>query len=229
MPEVLPVRLAPFAVRGACLLLLALALPAPAYALDVDVSPARTRDGYVWLELRLSDLFDARVEQSLARGMPATLEIGGELWRRRNGWFDRLEHGVRAALRVRYDVWSEEYLIERADAPIERYRSLDSLRAALARPIALPIARVEALRRDHRYYTAVTVTLRPLSVEDVQEVEGWLSGEVVTKRRAGFGIVTALPSAVFDAVRNFSGFGDKRARAIGGEFALEALEEPAPS
>jgi hypothetical protein len=207
------------------LLVLALVLGsvAAAHALEVDVSAARAREEHVWVDLRLTELFDTRVEQSLARGMPATLEIGGELWRRRNGWFDRLEHGVRAALRVRYDVWSEDYLIERPDAPVERYGTLDSLRAALGRPIALPIVRLATLKPEHRYYTVVTVTLRPLSVEDVEAVEGWLSGEVETKRRAGFGIITALPSAVFDAVRNFSGFGDKRARALGSEFALEEI------
>jgi hypothetical protein len=223
MPEPLPRRSCRAAARGAFVLVLALAAPVPALALDVALSPARVRDGYVWLDLRIADLFDSRVEQSLARGMPATLEIEGELWRRRSGWFDRLEHSVRAALRVRYDVWSEDYLVERPGAPLERYGTLDSLQLALARPIALPMARVGDLRAGPRYYTAVTVTLRPLRIEDVQEVEGWLSGEVENKRRAGLGFITAIPGAVFDAVRNFSGFGDKRARALGGEFALDAM------
>jgi hypothetical protein len=74
----------------------------------------------------------------------------------------------------------------------------------------------------------VSATLKPLSVEDVEEVEGWLSGEVETKRRAGFGVITELPRALFDAVRNFAGFGDHRAREQTPPFAPDELEtEPA--
>ena len=50
--------------------------------------------------------------------------------------------------------------------------------------------------------------------------EGWLSGEVVEKRNAGWGVLTALPRSVFDAVRNFAGLGDQRARAITPDFQL---------
>jgi len=49
-------------------------------------------------------------------------------------------------------------------------------------------------------------------------VEGWLSGEVEEKRHSGFGVVTALPRAVFDAVRNFAGFGDEKTRALTDDF-----------
>ena len=36
-------------------------------------------------------------------------------------------------------------------------------------------------------------------------------------------VITALPRSVFDAVRNFAGFGDQRARAISEDFAAESL------
>ena len=65
--------------------------------------------------------------------------------------------------------------------------------------------------------------LKPLSVEDVQKVEGWLSGEVRSKGQAGFGVVTELPHALFDAVRNFAGFGDRRTRTVSEEFELRNL------
>jgi hypothetical protein len=54
-------------------------------------------------------------------------------------------------------------------------------------------------------------------------MEGWLSGEVEQKRGAGFGIITELPRSVFDAVRNFVGFGDQKARAISSDFELRTL------
>jgi hypothetical protein len=69
----------------------------------------------------------------------------------------------------------------------------------------------------------VYATLKPLSVEDVAEVEGWLSGEVKTRSGAGLGVIAELPRSLFDAVRNFAGFGDRRARAVSEEFGLQDL------
>jgi hypothetical protein len=79
------------------------------------------------------------------------------------------------------------------------------------------------LLADRRYYVVVSATLRPLSVEDAAEVEGWLSGEVGGGRRAPFGLLTGLPRSLFDTARNFAGFGDEHARAITNDFELQDL------
>jgi Domain of unknown function (DUF4390) len=231
LPLPLP-TLPPRAVRAISTLAIcagALTAAVPAAALDLAVGPPAARGAYVWADVRLADLFEPRVAQSLSRGMPATLELRAELWRKRSGWFDRLESSYDAAVRVRYEVWNDWYRVERAGAPVRTYPSLDSLAATLSRPIALPVGRRVALQPEGRYYIAVSATLKPLSVEDVEEVEGWLSGEVENKRRAGFGVFTELPRSVFDAVRNFAGFGDHRARAQTEPFTPSALvESPAP-
>ena len=87
----------------------------------------------------------------------------------------------------------------------------------------LPLARTATLDPRGRYFVAVSATIKPLSVEDLREGEGWLSGEVESNRREGFGVLTALPRSVFDAVRNFAGFGDDRARAVSEDFELGTL------
>jgi hypothetical protein len=205
------------------LVLLVFGLAGPAGALELQLAPPRENGGYVWTDVRLRDLFPPQIEQSLSRGMPATLALHTELWRHRNGWFDRLESSFDASIKIRYDVWSEKFLIERRGIPTIQRATLDSVRTELARTLSLPTGRVGALEADKRYYVVVSVALKPLSVEDIEEGEGWLSGEVETKRRSGFGIITGLPRSVFDAVRNFAGFGDQRARAVSDEFGLADL------
>ncbi len=205
------------ALLGA-LLLAGAAAAAAAGELELWLGPPRANGGYVWADVRIGELFEPRVEQSLSRGMPATLELHTELWRRRRAWFDRLEGSYDVSFRIRYEVWNNWYRIERAGAPALTLGTLDSVSTALSRPFSLPAGRLDRLPRDASCYLVVTATLRPLSVEDVEEVEGWLSGEVETKRRAGFGVITELPRSVFDAVRNFAGFGDHRARAISDDF-----------
>ena len=194
------------------------------WALEVGFDVPRISNDYLWADIRLLDVLSPRIESSLSRGMPATFQFHTELWQHRTGWFDGLETSFDASVKVRYDVWKKVYRMEQVDRPAIDVASLDSVAIILSRPLRLPIAKVDGLDPGHRYYVAVSVTLKPLSVEDIEEGEGWLSGEVVTKKKAGIGVVTAIPRALFDAVRNFTGFGDQKARAMSSEFALEDLE-----
>jgi hypothetical protein len=200
--------------------LLAAAVPATAFELAVD--PPTLENGYVWADLLIDDMFDERVAESLARGMPATLQLRAELWRRRTAWFDRVERTFEGSIRIRYEVARKIFRVERADAEPRLYGSLDSVRTALSRSIALPVTRSDEIREGPKYYIVVTATLRPLSVEDVEEVEGWLSGEV-KQGGSGIGLFTALPRAVFDAVRNIAGFGDEQSRAVSEDFTLGTI------
>jgi hypothetical protein len=160
--------------------------------------------------------------------MPATLEVRAELWRRRNGWFDRLESSFEVSVRIRYEVWNDSFRLERPGADPLQFATLGAIEELLARPWALPAGRVGSIKPGGRFYVIVYTTLRPLSVEDVQEVEGWLSGEVRNERRAGLGVITELPRSLFDAVRNFAGFGDQRARGVSLEFGLRDLFPESP-
>jgi hypothetical protein len=192
-------------------------------ALDLTLDLPRVLADTVWVEARLSNPFSERTRESLLRGMPATLQLRAELWHRRTGWFDRLEKTVDAEIRIRYEVWNRTFRIERLGVPPQRLGTLDSLERALTRPLAVPIGRLGAETHGGIHFVVVTAVLRPLSVEDAAEVENWLSGEVNTQRRSGFGLITQVPRALFDTVRNFAGFGDARARATSGDFAVERL------
>jgi hypothetical protein len=207
------------------LVLLLAGITGAARALDVELAPARAAEGQLWADVQLMDIFAPRIEESLSRGMPATIVLHAELWKRRTAWFDRLVSSQDYAIKVRYLVWEDLYQIERyRSLPLEA-ASLDSIRALIARPIPVPLARIGTLDPRGRYFVAVSATIKPLSVEDLREGEGWLSGEVETGRREGFGVLTALPRSVFDAVRNFAGFGDDRARAVSEDFELGNLPE----
>jgi len=193
------------------------------HALDLQLESPYIEAGRVWVQVRVLDLFPPRVEESLGRGMPARLQISAELWRRRSAWFDRMNGSYVASLKIRYDVWTHSYRLEGEGVRPMVVSTVDSLRIALSRPIALPVASLERLPERAHYYVVASATLQPLSVEDVEEGEGWLSGEVVDKRHAGIGVLTAIPRSVFDAVRNLAGLGDQRIRLITEDFELGDL------
>ena len=196
-----------------------------ASAIDINPGSIDVRQGRIEVAVRVSELFPPRVEESLVRGMPATLQVSAELWRHRAGWFDRLSGSFVGSVRIRYDVWSKSYLLDGAGLRQRSITTLDSVRIVLAAPFVLPLAIRSKLPESGRYFVVVSATLKPLSVEDVEEGEGWLSGEVQDKRRSGLGVLTAVPRSVFDAVRNFAGLGDQRARSITDDFVLGELAE----
>ena len=158
-----------------------------------------------------SDLLERPIEggvaRSLERGMPATLTLDVELWRRREGWFDRMEHASRATFRMRHDVWGERWRVEDPDGHTLVVATLDSLQLLLERTIDLPVAPLDALAPDAPCYVVVIASLRPLDVEDAEEVEGWLSGEVRDRDKSGLRVLTGLPRSLFEAARNFAEIG----------------------
>ena len=182
------------------------------------VTAARDEAGQLWVTTQLRDPIEPRVRASLERGMPATLFLHAELWRRRAGWFDRLERSADATLRLRHDVWRDEWRLERNGAAPMSVGDVDSLAIVLSRPLVLEIPGLDRLGDDDRCYVSFTATVKPLSVEDAEEVEGWVSGEVRNQGHAGFGVITQLPRSLFDAVRNFTGFGDSRDQAQTSDF-----------
>ena len=211
------------ACLGALLVSLALgAGTARAFQLT-SIRPTRDTRDQLWVEVQLEEPIEPRVARSLGRGMPATLTLRAELWRRRRGWFDRMERTVEATFRLRYDVWGDNWRLDRPGAPPLVVGTLDSLQRALEHTLALPVAPLDRIAPEISCYLVVSASLRPLNVEDVEEVEGWLSGEVKEKRHSGLGIVTGIPRSLFEAARNFAGFGDERSRLISTDFTPENL------
>jgi len=56
------------------------------------------------------------------------------------------------------------------------------------------------------------VTVKPLTVEDLQRVEDWLSGEAKRTGRPGPGSIARLPRYLVGVLANLSGLGDETTR-----------------
>ncbi len=210
-------------VRAAGSAFLLLALAGVAEAFEVSLQRVYAEAGVLRTDLRLRDVFDERIEASLARGMPATLLIHAELWRSRTAWFDRLVSNADVSIKVRFEALRGRYRIQRSGLPDLGFDSMDSVRTMLSRAIPMPVGRMEVVKLSARHYMMISVTLQPMTVEDLREGEEWLSGEVEAGRDAGFGILASLPRSVFDALRDYAGLGDRRARVVSPDFVPESL------
>ena len=163
-------------------LLLATAAPAVAQrsaGVDIRLPPAPLRgvDGPSVRAVRM--LSDSRLRDLLRNGFPARLHWRLEIWSTR-GWFDDLKGAVEWDVIVRYEPLERRYEIVHIDAegnptPLGRTEHFAEVEAIIERPHRPPIA--PAKRRDRVYYN-LSLDVEMLSVNDLDEVERWLRGEL---------------------------------------------------
>lgn len=194
-----------FAVGLARALLLCSALAVPATADDFGVTVAGDS-----LAIQVRSSLGAAVlpdflRERLDRGIPATVGIQADLWRARSGWFDERVAQTIRHYRLNRDAWTGAYVLDGPEGSVTA-DSLDFLLQGMAsRPLILPLSR-EVARAGLVAWVEVTAVTTPLSVEDLGEVEEWITGEIGRRGGSIFGI----PGGILRLARDLTGLGDRR-------------------
>ena len=197
--------------------------PGPARAVDLDGISAVETGGYVAGTARLSDVLTPRIRGALERGMPTTVDLTVEVWRSRTGWFDAMVGRQGVTIRVFRNAWTDDYTFRRNLEPERTFVTLDDVERELERPLRVSALRVAKLEPDERYYLIVRSTVKTLTVEDLEAVEKWLSGEAKRAGKPGPGSLARLPTYLVGVLANLSGLGDESAVVRTEAFALEEL------
>lgn len=199
-------------------------MPAPARAVELGgVGVTRVED-HVTVQLGMTGVLSPRVRESLERGMPATVRLSVELWRVRPGWFDELVRTELAEMRVARNAWSDEFQMRRQAGPLLTLLDLDETERELERPMRVRVLPLVRLRYDARYYAIARIEVKPLTVEDIEEVEDWLSGEAKRTGKPGPGSIARLPAFMMGLLANLSGLGDETAAVRTAAFRRRDLE-----
>jgi hypothetical protein len=199
---------------------------ASANDLGLSVGPVEQERGAVEVTYRVENPWTPRLTETLLRGMPATITFEVGVWKRRTLWFDKLVLAMKSEHRVVYSPWDRTFRV-RTGSSSRKARvvpTLDSLGSYLFSEHRLPLAAIAQLDAGASYYVSVRVTIRPLSAEDLDEVEDWLSGEVKNPDAPERG----MPGYLLGIAANLSGLGDRTALAKSDPFRPEALESASP-
>ena len=152
-------------------------------------------------------LRDARLRDLLRNGFPTRLHFRTELWST-GGWLNDFEGATEWDVVVRYDPLDATYQVVRVVGDrvtsLGRYREMAQAQLAVERPY-VPSIRIP--RQGRRYYYNARVEVEPMSVNDLDEVERWLRGELRPAVRGERNPGTALGRGV----------GQLLVRLIGGE------------
>jgi hypothetical protein len=204
-----------------------LALPRPASAgndLGLVAGPVELLGSAICVSYSASAPFTPRQEETLRSGMPATVTHEVGVWKKRAFWFDKPVLAIQSERQVVYDPWARAFLLRsRVNPAVNRsFDTLDSLRQSLFTVGRLPLLAIAALDSMSTYYVSVRTTIRPVSPEDLNQVEDWLSGEGRTSGERHRGIAEYL----LGLTANLSGLGDRTAIAKSETFKPSLLAMP---
>ncbi|HYR68865.1 MAG TPA: DUF4390 domain-containing protein [Candidatus Dormibacteraeota bacterium] len=190
--------------------------------MGLTVGPIESISGVICVSYEVGSPFAPRLEETLLQGMPATVTFEVGLWKRRSFWFDKLVLALRSEQKIVYDDWAKSFRIRSGQSPPQNRTApnLDSLRNLLFSARRIPIAAGSMLDSTGSYYVSVRVTIRPVAVEDLGEIESWLAGESPGPDRAQGGI----PRYLLGLAVNLSGLGDRTAIKKSERFAPARLE-----
>lgn len=155
----------------------------------------------------LSSADNSKIRELLKNGFPAALRFRLELWRV-GGMFNDIESATPWEMLVRYDPYSQQYLVvRRQGSGIEDFGGFPTLEAAeavMAKPFPV---RLSPRRSGTRYYYNAVLDIETLSVSDLDELNRWLKGELRPAVRGKRSPLSALQRGV----------GTLLSRVLGGE------------
>jgi hypothetical protein len=173
-------------------------------ATDAVADPFTETDTLI-ASFRLHDIFDKG--SSLGDGIPATLILVVDVWRERAGWWDALIRSQVFTYRFRRDIWSGEYEFWNLDRSVSTLPDRATLLGYLERVHEVVLGLPADFEAGRRYYVTVKAMSKPMNLDDLQEVDAWLSGKVTGS--SGGGGILGIPKALARVVVDVSGLGDQ--------------------
>ena len=171
----------------------------------------------------VNNLFNEDIIEGLKKGMTTVLEFKIQLWNKRSLWIDKLINEDIIRYKINYDVWGQRYIVYKNDQK-PRVLDIDGVKELCQNLKHYSLTSLQELQNEKKYIIGIKVTLRPISVENYEEIQRWVIGEareidtdVIKKpRKAG----EKAGNWILGLLLNLSGFGDKVINARSGSFYL---------
>lgn len=204
--------------------------PAAARETRVVIDSLRVQENYFYVDFHVDSLLTTHLLNGMQRGLTSAAQFRVQLWRKRSRWFgSTLVTERRYEIKSTYDPWEQKYVIVTAEE--RRLTSaLDLLRRWWEQHRGVALAETKEFNPARRYFVTIELLVEPVSKESLNEIRGWLAGEVKiaapqdstpsdstasAEKRDG-----SVPDRLLNLLINLTGFGKQVITAQSEAFGL---------
>ena len=128
------------------------------------------------LNFHVDEIIDEKVSEGLRKGLTSTIEYQIQLWEKKGGVINNLVAQQAIRMKIFFDNWENKYVILSQE---ERRltNSLETVKEKCSLIQNVEMIPLSQLKSDNKYFFTVKLALRPLSMENYQEIKHWLSGK----------------------------------------------------
>jgi hypothetical protein len=211
---------------------LLIATPALAQETRVVIDSLRVQENYLMIDFHADSLLTAPLLDGMRRGLTSSAQFRVRLWRKRGFLFSSTVVAERQyEIKSAYEPWEQKYVIITAGE--RRLTSaLDLVRRWWEQHPGVALAEAKDLHPARRYFVTIDLIVEPVSKESLNEIRGWLAGEVKTaaKRDSTKSDSTAaenqgkrddgFPDRLLNVLINLAGFGKQAMTARSETFGM---------
>lgn len=137
----------------------------------------RAQAGHLAIDFHVDSLLTAPIWNGMQRGMTSAARFRVQLWRKRGLLLNSLVAERDYEIKTAFDPWEQQFIV----------KTWEERRLTKSREYVLERweRHRNALRVDstqfhpkHRYYVVIEMHFEPVSRESLQEIRGWLAGEM---------------------------------------------------
>jgi hypothetical protein len=202
--------------------------PALAQETRVVIDSLRLQGNYLAIDFHVDSLLTTHLLNGMQRGLTSSAQFRVQLWRQRSRWFGSTVLAERSyEIKSTYDAWEQKYVIVTAGE--RRLTSaLDLMRRWWEQHRGVRLAEAKELGAHRRYFVTIELLVEPVSKESLNEIRGWLAGEVKKPARRDSTAAasdstrgTSVPDRLLNLLINLTGFGKQVITAQSGTFGFD--------
>ncbi|MBN1779971.1 DUF4390 domain-containing protein [bacterium] len=175
--------------------------------------------------LQITQLLDDQTMKGLRKGMTAAVEYRVQIWHEKNRWVKSLIHEQVRRIKIDYDNWERKFRVYSKENDFRLYDESELIHYCHSPP-KFSMRPSKDLIEGEAYRVLVQIMIKPMSVENIEELRHWLSGEAgeiePEKIRMNKSPVKKVGDWFFHLVVNVSGFGDRVMRGRSPVFYIAA-------
>jgi hypothetical protein len=181
----------------------------------VVIDSLRLQESRLLVDFHADSLLTPHLLNGMQRGLTSAAQFRVQLWRKRSRWFgNTLLVERHYEIKTTYDQWEQKYVIV-TTAERRLTSALDLVKSWWERHRGLTLIEAKELHPSRRHFLTIELLVEPVSKESLNEIRGWLAGEVkstansdstnATEKKEG----EAIPDRMLNFFINITGLGKR--------------------